>query len=83
MFLPQCQRLHPPYIPDLSPSNFHLFDPLNGTRWRRRLADDDELKHGVREGLRRYSKEFYATGFQRLMQKWKKGVDSGEDSVKK
>jgi hypothetical protein len=37
----------------------------------------------VREELRRFSKEFYTTGIQRLMQRWKKYVDNEEDFVEK
>jgi histone-lysine N-methyltransferase SETMAR len=48
--------LHPPYSPDLAPSDFHLFDPLKDALRGRRFADDDELKHSVREELRSFSK---------------------------
>lgn len=44
----------------------------------RRFADDDSM----REELRRFSKEFYATGTQRLMQRWKNYVDNEGDFVK-
>jgi hypothetical protein len=35
------------------------------------LVGDDELKHSVLEELRRFSEMFYATGIQRLTQRWK------------
>jgi len=38
---------------------------------------DDELRHRLREELRRFSKEFYSTGLQRLTQRWEKYVDNG------
>jgi len=41
------------------------------------VDDDDELRNRLREELRRFSKEFYSTGIQRLMQRWKKCVDNG------
>jgi histone-lysine N-methyltransferase SETMAR len=53
---------HPPYSPDLEPSDFHLYGPLKDALRGRRFADDDELKHSVREELRHFSKEFYSTG---------------------
>ena len=40
------------------------------------MDDDGELKHSVREELRRYSKEFQATALQRLKQMCKKCVDN-------
>jgi histone-lysine N-methyltransferase SETMAR len=73
----------PLYSPDLTPSDFHIFGPLKDALRGRRFADDDELKHSVREELRRFSKEFYATGIQRLTQRWKKCVDNEGDFVEK
>jgi hypothetical protein len=56
-----------------------LKDALRG----RRFADNDELKHSVRDELRRFSEELYTTGIQRLTQRWKKCVDSEGDFVEK
>jgi histone-lysine N-methyltransferase SETMAR len=66
---------HPPFSPDLAPSDFNLFDPLKDALRGRRFADD-ELKHSVREELRRFSIEYYATGIKRLTKRWKKCVDN-------
>jgi hypothetical protein len=60
---------HPPYISDLAPSDFHPFGPLLDAIRERRFAEDDELKHRVREELRRFTQEFHATGIQRLTQR--------------
>jgi hypothetical protein len=49
----------------------------------RHFAEDDLLEHGVCEELRRYSKEFHATGIQRLKQRWKEFVHNEEDFVGK
>jgi histone-lysine N-methyltransferase SETMAR len=72
---------HPPYSPDLAPSDFHLFVLLKDALRGRRFADDDELKHSVSEELRRFSKEFYATGIQHLTQRWGKYVDNEGDCL--
>jgi hypothetical protein len=58
---------HPRYCPDLAPSEVHLFGSLKDSCRGRRFADNDELKHGAREELRLFSKEFCATDIQRLM----------------
>jgi hypothetical protein len=70
---------HPSYSPDLAPSDFHRFGPLTDTLGGSSFADNDELEHNVREKLRRFRKGIYATGIQRLTQRWKKCVDSEED----
>jgi len=60
---------HIPYSPDLAFSTIHPFGPLKDALWGRRFADDDVLEeHGEREELRRFSKEFYVTGQQRVTQ---------------
>jgi histone-lysine N-methyltransferase SETMAR len=47
---------HSPYSPDLVPSDFHVFGPQKYVLLGRPLAEDDELKHNVREKLRCLSK---------------------------
>ena len=59
------------FSPDLAPSNFYPFCPLEDALRARRFADDDELKHIVREEPRRFGKDFFANGIQPLMQRWK------------
>ena len=51
----------------LLPSFCALKDTFRGIR----SADDDELKHSLHQELRFFSKGFYATGIERLMQRWK------------
>jgi len=49
---------HPPFSPDMASFSFHLFGPMKDALRGRRFAGDDELKHSVRENLRRFSMEF-------------------------
>jgi hypothetical protein len=70
---------HPPYSPDLAPSDLHLFSTLKVAFRGRCFADDDnEMKYSVREQRRRFSKECYVTGIQRPTRRWKKCVDNGD-----
>lgn len=62
-------------LPILAPQK----DALRG----RRVADDDELTHSVREELRHFGEEFSATGTQRMRQMWEKGFDDYGDFVEK
>jgi histone-lysine N-methyltransferase SETMAR len=43
---------HPPYSPDLVPSDFHLFGPLKSHVGGRRFKDDEEVETEVMEWLR-------------------------------
>lgn len=74
---------HRPYSNNLAPSNFNIFGPLKDALRIRRFVDDDELKHGVHEELRRFSKEFHATDIQRLTQRRNMDADDEGDLVEK
>jgi len=74
--------LHPLYSPDLANSNFRLFGPLKHALPAQHFADN-ELKHGMHDELRHFSKEFYATRIQHVTQRWKKCADNERDLVEK
>jgi hypothetical protein len=61
---------------------FHIFGPLKDAPRGRRFAAD-ELKHSVREELRRFGEEFYATEVRPLTEKWKKCAGNEEVFVEK
>ena len=42
---------HPPYSPDLAPSDFHLFSPMKHDLGGKRFADDGEVQDSVRQWL--------------------------------
>lgn len=74
---------HPPYSPDLAPSDFHLFGPLKEHLGGQRFEDDEELKLAVRRWLRQQPQAFYAAGFRKLVQRWDKCINTGGDYVEK
>ena len=47
------------------------------------FAENDKLKQGMCEVLRRFSREFSATGTQHLPQSWKKCGDNEVEFVEK
>jgi hypothetical protein len=49
----KCEALgHPPYSPDLAPSDFHLCGPFKQALRGRRFAGDDEEKEAVHDWSR-------------------------------
>jgi histone-lysine N-methyltransferase SETMAR len=58
---------HPPYSPDLAPSDFHLLGPLKHQLSGKRFVDNKDVKIEVRKWLRQQSKHFYAAGFDALV----------------
>jgi hypothetical protein len=51
---------HPPFSPDLAPSDFHVFGPLTGSLSGRQFRDDDEVRSAVHEWLRTRQRFFSA-----------------------
>jgi histone-lysine N-methyltransferase SETMAR len=72
-----------PYIPDLAPSDFHLFGPLRNRFGCKRFADEEEVETEVRKWLRQQSKDFHAAGFDALVKRWDRCIDVGGGYIEK
>jgi len=57
---------HPPYSPDLAPSDYHLILHLKKFLAGKRFDDDDELKDSVQKCLTSQAAAFYEEGKQNL-----------------
>lgn len=77
------QLKHPPYSPDLAPSDYHLFGALKSHTRGLKMDSEDEVKSTVSEWLRSQSAEFYAMGMQKLVHRWEKCVALSGDYVEK
>jgi hypothetical protein len=51
---------HPPYIPDLAPSDFHLF--LHHNKFHQRFENDREAEMVVTQWFQSQASDFYHTG---------------------
>ena len=49
---------HPPYGPDLAPSDFHLFGPMKEHLQGQKFADDNEVMEAVQSSLKAIPKSF-------------------------
>ena len=61
---------HPPYSPDMSPCDFHLFGPLKKHLKGKRFHSDDELKDTVEDWLLSQPQDFWEQGIFRLVKQW-------------
>ena len=75
--------LHPPYSPDLAPSDFHLFGPLKESLRGRHFSSDKEVKTAVRKWLKTQPVEFYNEEICPLVKKWEKAVQKEGDYIEK
>jgi histone-lysine N-methyltransferase SETMAR len=68
---------HPPYSPELDPSDFHLFSPLKTHLGVKRFTGEKEVETEERKWLRQQSKYVYAAGFDALAKRWAKCINIG------
>ena len=74
---------HPPYSPDLAPSDFHFFGLLKESMKGIHFQTDEEVKAAVSNWLWSQSTEFYAKGIDNLISRWNKCVAKEGDYVEK
>lgn len=74
---------HPPYSPDLAPSDFHLFPQLKKALAGRHFRSDDDVITAVEEFLGSQTKEFFFTGINALQHRWNKCSTLEGDYVEK
>lgn len=74
---------HPPYSPDLSPCDFHVFGPLKEALGGQRFDSDAEVEAYVRNWLQTRPASFYEEGIGKLPIRWEKCVSKSGDYVEK
>jgi len=75
--------LHPPYSPDLAPSDFHVFGPLKQTMGGKSFRSDEEVQQAVHEWLHSQPKEFFYRGIHALLKRWNTCTARTGDYVEK
>ena len=66
---------HPPYSPDLSPTDFHLFLRLDHHMKNRTFNIEDDLKTEVHNFFQSRTKDFYKNGITKLRNLWEKAIE--------
>ena len=61
---------HPPYSPDMSPCDFHVFGPLKKHLKGKCFISDGALKDDVKDWVSSRPKEFWEQGILRLVHQW-------------
>lgn len=74
---------HPPYSPDLAPSDFYLFPRLKEHLRGKKFDDDSEVMTAVEAFLEGQDKEFFSKGIMGLQKRWTKCIDLLGDYVEK
>ncbi|GFS24455.1 transposase [Elysia marginata] len=74
---------HPPYSPDLAPSDFFLFPLLKKHLKGNHNETDPEVEADVRSWCRSQTPEFFADGMRKLVQRWRLCIECDGDYVEK
>ena len=74
---------HPPYSPDLAPSDYFLFPNVKKHLAGNWYQTDDDVISAIEDFFESQEENFYSTGIQALEHRWKKCVDCRGDYVEK
>ena len=77
------QLNHPPYSPDLAPSDYYLFQNLKSLLRGTRFRDDDEFKAATEAWFEDQIDDFYFKGIDCLNEKWAKCIEVKGDYIEK
>ena len=73
---------HPPYSPDLAPSDYHRFEPLKEGVRGQHFTSDQEVKNAVRNWLKMQPAGFYKAGIVSLFIDGQLELKSAEITLK-
>lgn len=74
---------HPPYSPDLAPSDYHLFPQIKSALGGKRFKDDASLQAEVAAICQKLDGAWYSLGIIKLISRYNKCLDNGGDYVEK
>ena len=67
---------HPPYSPDLAPTDYHLFRSLADHLTEKRFENEDHLKSELTNFFSSKPSQFYESGILSLPKRWRQVIDS-------
>uniref|UniRef100_A0A0K0F2C8 Histone-lysine N-methyltransferase SETMAR n=1 Tax=Strongyloides venezuelensis TaxID=75913 RepID=A0A0K0F2C8_STRVS len=75
---------HPPYSPDLAPTDFHFFKNLDQFLKDKVFKNEESIKIAFEEFIASREARFYANGTNKLVSRWEQCVEAnGEYFLKK
>lgn len=67
---------HPPYSPDLSPTDYHFFKHLDHFLAGKQFSNEVAVKSAFEEFLSSRNPDFYETGINALVSRWEKCIEA-------
>ena len=72
---------HPPYSPDISPSDFHLFRSLQNSLNGKNLNSVEAVKNYLTNIFQEKPSSFYKNGIDKLVERWETIVEKDGDYI--
>lgn len=72
---------HPPYSPDLAPSDYHLFRSLSSYLANKFFNSFDEVKNALLDYFASKNEKFFSDGIEKLMERWSMVVEQDDNYV--
>ena len=73
--------IHPPYSPDIAPSEFHLFRSLQNSLNGKNFSSLEDCKRHLEQFFAQKDKKFGQEGIMKLPEKWQKVVEQNSEYV--
>ena len=67
---------HPPYSPDLAPTDYHLYRSLSNHLSEKKFDDENHLKMDLADFFGQKSQDFYEHGIFSLPERWRQVIDT-------
>ena len=73
--------IHPPYSPDIAPSDFHLFRSLQNSLNGKSFNSLEDCRRHLDQFFAQKDKKFWEDGIMKLPEKWQKVVEQNGEYV--
>ena len=67
---------HPPYSPDIAPSDYHLFLSLSNHLSGKQFQNEEQVKQDITSFICSKTSEFFERGIKKLVNRWQIIVDN-------
>lgn len=74
---------HPPYSPDLAPSDYYLFSKLKSDLRGKKIDTDEEVKSAVLSHFEEKNSEYFFKGIEMLVKRCEKCIEINGDYIEK
>ena len=72
---------HPPYSPDLAPSDYHLFRPLQNHLNGKTFDSNEAVKNDFIQFFASKNQTFYECGIMKLTERWQKVIEQNSQYI--